>query len=147
MFVRERFQIFTILIAKVNRYVHKIKTEEMAEFNLKSTHVSCLYYLYGQRGLTAKELCEVCDEDKGAISRSIDFLETNGYLTCSSKTLKRYKCPVELTEKGEEVAKKLVDKIDKILEEASKGLNENDREIFYKSLSLIAGNLGNICEK
>ena len=41
----ERFQTFTVLITSINRSIHKIKTEEMAEFNLKSAHVNCLYYL------------------------------------------------------------------------------------------------------
>ena len=60
----DRFQTFTVLVAKMNRCIRKIKTEEMAEFDLKSPHVSCLYYLYGADSLTATELCEICEEDK-----------------------------------------------------------------------------------
>ena len=41
----ERFQKFTLLLTAVGRSIHRIKTEEMARFNLKSSHVSCLYYL------------------------------------------------------------------------------------------------------
>ena len=142
-----RFKMFTILNAKINRCIRKLKTEEMAEFNLKSTHVSCLYYLYEENGLTAKELSDICDEDKGAISRAIEYLESNGYLQCESKTLKRYKAVIELTSKGEEVAKKLNEKINRILEEASVGLSEENRINFYKSLSLISQNLEKLCNK
>ena len=42
----ERFETFTVLITKISRSIRKIKTEEMAKFNLKSPHVSCLYYLF-----------------------------------------------------------------------------------------------------
>ena len=44
--MEERFQAFTVLVSNLNRCIYKIKTEEMAEYNLKSSHVSCIYYIY-----------------------------------------------------------------------------------------------------
>ena len=145
--MENRFKLFTVLNSKINRCIRKIKTDEMAEFELKSTHVSCLYYLYVEDTLTAKELCDICDEDKGAISRSLDYLENSGYLKCDSKTVKRYKSPIELTEKGKLVATKISEKIDRVLDEASVGLTEENRVVFYQSLSLISENLEKICDK
>ena len=145
--MKQRFETFTTQIAKISRYIRKIKSEEMAEFNLKSPHVSCLYYLHKQNDMTAKELCDVCDEDKAAVSRSIDYLEKNGYIACDSKTEKRYKSPLSLTERGEKIAKKIAEKIDGILDRASSGLSEEHRKIFYSSLLLISNNLQNICNK
>ena len=84
-----RFKLFTSLMSKINKSIRKIKAMEMAEFNLKSTHVSCLYYLYEEDTLTAKELCDICEEDKAAISRTLDYLESNGYLTCDAKLQKK----------------------------------------------------------
>ena len=52
----------------------------------------------------------------------------------------------ELTDKGREVAKKLVLKIDSMLERASDGLSEEDRIIMYRSLALISSNLQKIYE-
>lgn len=142
--MKERFELFTILIAKANRLVHKIKTEEMCEFNLKSSHVSCLYYLYKAKALTAKELCDVCGEDKANISRTIKYLENNGFLECESSAKKRYQSALMLTKKGEETASKIAEKIDAVLNKASEGLTEENRVIFYKSLSIICSNLENI---
>ena len=119
----------------------------MAEFHLKSPHVSCLYYLYQANSLTARELCSICEEDKANISRSIRYLEDNGYITCTSKTQKRYLAPLCLTERGREIGRQIVEKIDRVLDEASEGLSEHDREIFYRSLALIHGNLQKICEQ
>ena len=34
-----RFKLFTSLMSKINKSIRKIKAMEMAEFNLKSTHV------------------------------------------------------------------------------------------------------------
>ena len=142
--MKERFETFTILINRISRNIRKIKNQEMAEYNLRSPHVSCLYYLYLSDGLTATELCERCEEDKATISRSLDYLETNGYLTCDSKSQKRYKSPFLLTEKGKEVGKKIADRIACVLNETSAGLTEEERDAFYRSLAVISNNLDSV---
>ena len=96
--------------------------------------------------MTAAELCEVCEEDKASVSRSIEYLEENGYLVCPIKTRKRYKTPLKLTEKGIEIAKLITSKIDSMLQKASEGLPEPDRLIMYRSLELISNNLQRICD-
>lgn len=143
----ERFKNFTVLIMKINRSIHKIKTEEMAEFNLKSPHVSCLYYLYKEGSLTAKELCDICEEDKASLSRSLDHLEENGYVACASSAKKRYKAALTLTEKGKEVGARIAAKVDCVLDPASIGLSEENRKNMYESLTLISENLEKICKK
>ncbi len=146
--MQDRFNTFTMQIAKISRNIRKIKTEEMSEFNLKSTHVSCLYYLYKNNGtLTAKEISDLCDEDKAAVSRSLDYLEANGYITCDSKLEKRYKSPLVLTEKGKQIGEKVIQKIDGILDISSVGLSESERENFYSALILISDNLQKISNK
>ena len=143
----ERFKNFTVLITKINRSIHKIKAEEMAEFHLKSPHVSCLYYLYKEGSLTAKELSDICEEDKSSISRSLDYLEENGYIACASNAKKRYKAALTLTEKGKGVGAQIAEKIDRVLDPASLGLSEENRAIMYESLTLISDNLEKICKK
>lgn len=139
--MKERFETFTILINRISRNIRKIKNQEMAEYNLRSAHISCLYYLYSAKEMTATELCERCEEDKATISRAIDYLETNGYITCDSKSAKRYKSPLTLTEKGIEVAKKIAGKIEAVLKEISIGLTEEERVAFYRSLTVISDSL------
>ena len=70
--MKARFETFPVLITKINRNIRKIKNQEMAEYDLKSPHISCLYYLYTAESMTATELCEKCEEDKATISRSIE---------------------------------------------------------------------------
>ena len=77
----ERYETFTTAIVKIHRCIHKIKSEVMAEFHLKSPHVSCLYYLGRNDGITASEICDLSAEDKSSISRSVDYLEEHGYKT------------------------------------------------------------------
>ena len=143
----EKYKIFTVLMANINRSIRKIKTEEMAEFHLKSPHVSCLYYLYKKDTLTAKELCDICEEDKANVSRALDYLQTNGYLVRQNEENKKYKSHLTLTEMGRSTAGKIADKIDRILEEAGEGISENDREIMYRSLFQISTNLQKRCNQ
>lgn len=145
--MQERFETFTVLIGKINRSIYKIKAGEMAEFDLKSSHVSCLYYLYKATSLTAKALCDACGEDKANISRSIKYLEENDYLVCDETQHKRYQSALRLTEKGRAVGQCVAEKVDNVLKLASDGLSDKDRLIMYKSLNLINENLNKICEK
>ena len=139
--MQERFETFTVLINRISRNIRKIKNQEMAEYNLRSAHVSCLYYLYTNKGATATDLCERCEEDKATISRAVDYLESNGFLTCESKNAKRYKSPLILTEKGNEAGKKIADKISGVLDAISDGLTDEERVEFYRSLSIISESL------
>lgn len=142
----DRFSTFTVLVDKLKRSIRKIKTEEIAEFKLKSPHVSCLYYLYRYKSLTSKELAEICDEDKASISRSLDYLEEYGFVHCDTDVRKRYKSPFLLTEKGTEVASRIIEKVDRILDLSSIGLTEEERATVYRGMAVIAENLERICE-
>lgn len=145
--MKERFETFTLLINRISRNIRKIKNQEMADYHLRSAHISCLYYMYIANGLTASELCEKCEEDKATISRCLEYLETNGYLTREAAHAKRYKSPLVLTDKGVEVGKKIADKIDRVLDEISVTLTEEERIAFYKSLSVISDSLDAVAQK
>lgn len=145
--MKERFETFTLLINRISRNIRKIKNQEMAEYQLRSVHISCLYYLYLANGLTAAELCEKCEEDKATISRSLDYLESNGYLTRETKQTKRYKSPLALTDKGTEVGKKIADKISGVLDEISFTMTEEERLAFYQNLTNISDSLDAVAQK
>lgn len=142
--MKKRFETFTVLITKINRSIRKIKNQEMAEYNLKSPQISCLYHLYLSDGLTATELCERCEEDKATISRSLDVLEKSGYIVCETAGTKRYKSPLMLTERGKAVGEKIVDKVNRVLDAVGDGMSEDERITFYQHLTAICENLEHI---
>ena len=145
--MEERFQTFTVLVANLNRCIYKIKTEEMSEYNLKSSHVSCLYYIFKNGSLTAKELCDLCGEDKANISRALKYLEDNGYLMIDIKSDKKYQRPIELTYTGYKIGKFINERVNKILEYASEGLSDEKRKIMYEGLNLINNRLNTLCDE
>lgn len=137
--MEQRFETFTVLIAKLNRSIKRLKSEQMAQLELKGPYVSCLYYLYRCGPLTAAELCDRCDEDKAAISRSLDSLEQGGYL--QPQAGKKYKSKLLLTELGRRTGEEVARRIDRILYAAGSGLTEQERQIMYRALEKISDNL------
>ena len=113
--MENRFELFTSLISCINKNIRKVKNLAMKEFSLNSTHVSCLYYLYKNEALTSKEIVELCEEDKAAISRTLEYLEFNEYINCDSKAKKRYNNKLYLTDKGKTVGKYISTKVEEIV--------------------------------
>ena len=140
--MKDRFETFTVLINRISRNIKKIKNQEMAEYNLRSAHISCLYYLYSAGSTTATQLCEYCAEDKATISRAVESLES-----CNSQTAKRYKCPLFLTPKGEEVGEKIALKIQAVLDNLGDELTEKERLDLYKGLDIISKRLEKVAER
>ena len=143
----ERFETFTATMVKIHRMIHQIKTEVMAECNLSSPHVSCLYYLGRAGQLTATGICEFSAEDKSSISRSIEYLKKEGYIVNVSEEQKRYKALLSLTEKGRAVYKKIEGKIFQVLAHSNDGISEENQKIFYDSLLRICDNLQGFIDK
>ena len=144
--MEQRFETFTALVTGISRAIRKIKNEEMVEFHLKGPHVSCLYYLYKKDALTAAELCDACEEDKANMSRTLDYLEKNGYIVCRATTARRYRARFSLSDLGKQVGTHIAEKIDRVLLAVGEGVSESERKTLYESLSRIHDNLVRVCE-
>lgn len=143
-----RYEIFTKIVGKISRNIRKIKAAETCKFNLTGSCVNCIYYLFKhEEGLTARELSELCDEDKAAISRTLSYLEEGGYIVCTSAAKKRYNSTLLLTEKGKEIGKTAVEVIDSVLEEVSVGISDEERDAFYKTFTKISDNIEKISNR
>ena len=127
-------------------HIRKIKNREMEVHDLRSAHVSCLYYLYTAKSITAAELCERCEEDKATVSRALDYLEQRESLAPRIKDAKRYKTALTLTEQGLAVGKEIAEKINGVLQRISGGLTEAQRVEFYRSLAVISSSLDAVAE-
>lgn len=145
--MENRFEAFTALMTSIGRSIRRIKSLEMADFKLKGTHALCLYYLYRHGALTATELCELCEEDKANISRTIEYLKQNDYIVGTEGNTKRYRNPLTLTEQGRLAGAKMVEKIDKVLSLSGEGISEENLKNMYESLRRVDENLQGLCER
>ena len=143
--MRNRFEEFVACAVEINRCIQRIKDQEMQRFGLRSRHTMCLYFLgCHPEGLSVGALADLTKEDKAAVSRSLDYLEKGGYITCGSGAGRRYRTPLYLTERGRAVCRAINEKIERIVNAASQGLGEAERRSMYRALTLISGNLERI---
>jgi DNA-binding MarR family transcriptional regulator len=141
-----RFELLSSSVSCIYRYIQKIERVEMAKYGLKGPHAQCLLAMNRYpEGITASKLCEICDKDKAAVSRTVAELEQAGMITRDVRKGKRYRSCLKLTSKGVEAARAVNDRASLAVEQAGTGLDEEKRQIFYSVLGLIAGNLQAIC--
>ena len=142
----ERLEQFAGSISCIYHYIQKIERVEMAKYGLKDPHTQYLLALCRcPEGLTAAQLCRICDKDKAAVSRALTELEREGLVARTSSH--SYRCPVILTEKGREASSQVELKARRAVEAAGQGLKEENRQIFYETLDLFASNLRKLLDE
>ena len=118
----------------------------MAQYGLKGLHAQCLLAMKKHpEGITAARLCEVCEKDKAAVSRILAELEAVGMVRRENRNGSRYRASLLLTRQGEVAAEAVVEKARLAVELAGTGFGEEEREVFYRVLSIISGNLHRLC--
>lgn len=143
----QRYKTFTLLIMNISRCVQKIKNVEMAVLGLKGRQVQCLFNLYNSEGgASLTQLCELCGEDKGMMSRTLKELSAQGLVYVDAQKDRKYRNPIKLTEKGDEIASIVTDKISEILQQVGNGISDEDRKQLYRTLGQISNKLTKICE-
>lgn len=138
----DRFERFSFAISEIHRFWHKIASDEMTKLGLKGPHV--VYLVAMKRypdGVTAAELSEMCGRDKSDVSRAIASMEEKGLVVKEGINQNLYRARLKLTSAGEIAAAHISERAGLAVEMGGKGLNNENRQIFYESLELIASNL------
>lgn len=143
-----RFEQFSYIISAIYRSMQKIERVEMAKYGLKGPHAQCLLALRRfPEGVTAARLCDICDKDKAAVSRTLTELEQAGLVTRREQEGKRYRASVCLTQRGTEIAKNVNAIAYQAVKQAAAGYDETQRETFLMVLEMIGENLQSICRE
>lgn len=141
-----RFEQFTLVISSIYRSIQKIEREEMDKYGLKGGFAQYLVALaHYPEGLTAAQLCEVCDLDKAAVSRAIGEMEQRELL--AREAANAYRAKLRLTNKGMAAAEYVRKKACAAVEAAGRDLSDCDRAVLYASLESVAGHLQTICKE
>lgn len=142
-----RFELFCGAINSISRCIMKIERVEMAKLGLKGPHATCLLAMARYpEGITAVQLCDICEKDKAAISRTIGELEQAEMLTRTDPDGKRYRSVLQLTEKGSQAAQKVYDLVYHAVRQIGDGYSAEERQIFVNVLGMIAENLQDLCQ-
>ena len=141
----DRFEKFSLAISEISRYWHKIAAEELKPYELKSTHASYLTTMYRYPdGITAPRLAECCGKDKADVSRMMSIMESKGLIIKEGSHAKLYRGTLRLTEQGMLLAAQITKRAELAVKQASEGLTDEKRAVFYEALDTITANLQRI---
>lgn len=142
-----RFEQFSGFISGIYRSIQKLEREEMIKYGLKGAYAQYLMVMNRFKdGVTAAELCELCDKDKAAVSRIIANMEEKGLVKRQARNNNLYRAILTLTDEGKKAAHFVAERAKIAVEKAGAGLSDADRIEFYNALGLISANLQNICK-
>lgn len=140
-----RFERFSLAISEISRSWHRIAAEEMERHGLKGPHAVYLTALCGSgEGVTAARLGELCGKDKADVSRMVSILEKKGLVCKETSGGSGYRARLHLTEAGRAAAEEVQKAAILAVEHAGCGVSDAEREVFYRVLETIAGNLNTL---
>ena len=143
-----RFEQFNASIYGIYRDILKIERAAMVKHGLKGSYALYLSAIARHPdGLTSTQLCEICDKDKAAISRVISELEQKGLIKRVTQNSTYYRARLKLTDEGQRVANEVAHLAQLAVNQATQGMDEENRRIMYECLGLIAANLRAICKE
>ncbi len=137
-----RFEKFTLLIDGIHKSIGKIKFDTAPYLGIKSVHVFWIYELsLHPDGLTAAEIAAVSMVDRSLVSREIAALKKDGYVASEDTGKKRnYNARITLTDKGRELAAKIVAEATRVQSQVGEGITEEELGGFYSTLEKLYAN-------
>ena len=109
---------------------------EFAKYDLSLIQIMCIFKVYQNEGVNQKDLANDLSLTKGAITKTVAKLESNGYIAREKFPEDKRHYLLRLTEKGEELIPVMIDINEKW--ERELGLDEIDSEFLetLKKLTL-----------
>ena len=140
-----RFKKFSLLIDGIHKSVHNLKVTIAPHLGVKGVHILWIYELLGAPdGLTAAELAARNNINRSLISREIEALVKDGFVSSSSGDGPRYNEKLYLTERGKESAKRICAEAAELQEAVDEGISEEELLSLYATLEKINNNFKKI---
>lgn len=137
-----RFEKFILAVEGIHKAVQKIKINEAPKFGLKGVHLFWLCELLkSDEGMTACELAESTQINRSLVSREIETLSKNDYVTILPSGKGGYNAKLVLTEKGRAAATEIEAAALAFQRRAGAGISGDDLRTFYATLEKILENL------
>lgn len=144
----ERFTPFVLIIERITKNIKRIADMEMEQYGLRSSHVMCILQLAkSEGGLSSTALADACGVDKAFISRITSELLEKNYIVKEVVPDKKYKVGFLLTEKGEEINKRMNEVIASRIASVDKRVSMKELRKFYEVLGEIDEGISLLADK
>ena len=143
-----RYEQFAALISGIERGIQKIERDEMEKLGYKGAYAQYLVAMKRYpEGLTAAQLCEICDKDKAAISRVLTEMQEKGLILREPQSDHRYNALIKLTAEGLKAAAYVDERAQAAIEAVGNEMTDENRAAFYATLDFIAAKLQTISKE
>ena len=143
-----RYEQFSFTISCIYRQIQKIERDEMVKYGMRGAYAQYLVAMSRYpKGITASQLCEVCDRDKAAISRAVNDMEAHGLVERRGEGDSHYRASLMLTNKGRNLAAVVLKRAQTAVEVAGQGMSDEERMVFYTCLDRIERHLNSISQQ
>ncbi len=115
--------------------------ESMKEFDLTAAQWRPLVILDLKQAETPAEIARIMNTDTGAMTRMLDRLEKKGFINRIRCKTDRRVINLKLTDKGNQVTKKLMPTVATVLNKALDGFNKEEFELFKQFTMRMLNNL------
>ncbi len=141
----DRYEQFSFIISVINRQIQKLERDEMIKHGYKGAFAQYLMIMrHHPEGVTAAQLCELCDKDKAAVSRVTNEMLEKNLVERSNLNDTLYRAKLTLTEEGKRIADFISRRAMAAVEAVGNELNDEERKQFYSTLDFIALRLQSI---
>lgn len=142
--MRSRYEQFSYAISSIQRHIQKIERDEMITLGYKGAFAQYLAVMtHYPDGLTAAQLCDICDKDKAAVSRTVAEMEEKGLIRRGDGQDTSYRARLTLTDEGRRAADFVLRRAEAAVDAC--GLTADNRDAFYTALHTIARSLEAVC--
>ena len=144
------FNAAAIRFSNIERVLHSIKSEQMAKYGLRHTHLVCMVYIdQSEDGLTPTEISKICDFDKAFVSRITSELIQKNIIKINDKFNDgiKYKQKFVLDQAGVEIMNEINEIMKKVSEKALEGIPVDELKIFKSVLFSISDKIDLISDE
>ena len=132
------------LISIATKLIKKAIDEALKPHGVTAAQWGILGRLYEEDGLLIVEIAKRLFTEPPTITRMLDLLEKEGFVTRKTKEGDRRAYEIFLTKKGKEMEEVLRLKVFDTIDNATKGLSEKEITAFKNTLRNIINNLSSI---
>ena len=132
------------LISMATKLIKKALDEALKPHGVTAAQWGILGRLYEEDGLLIVEIAKRLFTEPPTITRMLDLLEKEGFVTRKTKEGDRRAYEIFLTKKGKDMEEVLRLKVFDTIDNATKGLSEKEITAFKNTLRNIINNLSSI---
>ena len=136
---------FNLLAGRVPLLLNRFLSQQFKAKGLLLTREqwSVLAVLWKTDGCSQQLIADTTSRDKPSVTRLIDNLVKEGYVTRKSHETDRRTNLIYLTEKGKDVKPLVMEVVDETIMLSTEGLNEEEIDIIRNAFQLIFNNIKN----